>query len=37
VRRIVRDAEPGGYRWSSIVLGIVQSPAFLSRRSTEAI
>jgi mono/diheme cytochrome c family protein len=33
VRRIVRDAEPGGYRWSSIVLGIVQSPAFLSRRS----
>ena len=33
VRRIVRDAEAGGYRWSSIVRGIVQSPAFLSRRS----
>ena len=37
VRRIVRQAEPGGYRWSSIVLGIVQSPAFLSRRSGDGI
>jgi hypothetical protein len=37
VRRIVRDAEPGGYRWSAIVSGIVQSPAFLSRRSAEAM
>jgi hypothetical protein len=36
VRRIVRDAEAGGYRWSSIVLGIVQSPAFSSRRSDAA-
>jgi len=34
VRRIVRDAEAGGYRWSAIVAGIVESPAFLSRRST---
>ena len=28
VRKIVRDAAPDGYRWSSIVLGIVNSPAF---------
>lgn len=35
VRRVVREAEPAGYRWSSIVLGIVQSPAFLSRRAGE--
>jgi hypothetical protein len=37
VRRIVSDAEPGGYRWSAIVLGIVKSPAFLYRRTAEAI
>ena len=37
VRQIVRDAEDGGYRWSSIVLGIVKSPAFLMRRSVEVI
>jgi hypothetical protein len=36
VRQIVRDAEAGGYRWSSIVLGITKSPAFLMRRSVEA-
>ena len=29
VRKIVRDAAPQDYRWSSIILGIVQSPAFL--------
>tara|TARA_B100001013_G_scaffold263960_1_gene166249 strand:- start:838 stop:1197 length:360 start_codon:yes stop_codon:yes gene_type:complete len=29
VRTIVRDAEAGGYRWSSIILGIVESPQFL--------
>ena len=28
VRKIVRDAAAGGYRWSSIILGIVNSPAF---------
>jgi Protein of unknown function (DUF1592)/Protein of unknown function (DUF1588)/Protein of unknown function (DUF1585)/Protein of unknown function (DUF1587)/Protein of unknown function (DUF1595)/Planctomycete cytochrome C len=28
VRQIVRDAAPQKYRWSSIVLGIVKSPAF---------
>jgi len=31
VRAIVRDAAAQQYRWSSIVLGIVQSPAFLMR------
>ena len=36
VRQIVRDAEAGGYRWSSIVLGITKSAAFLMRRSVEA-
>jgi mono/diheme cytochrome c family protein len=36
VRRIVRDAEREEYRWSAIVLGIVRSPAFLSRRSGDA-
>jgi hypothetical protein len=36
VRRIVRDAEGQQYRWSAIVLGIVRSPAFLSRRSGDA-
>jgi len=37
VRRIVRDAKADGYRWSDIVLGIASSPAFLMRRSAEAI
>jgi len=36
VRQIVRDAKGNDYRWSSIVLGIVRSPAFLMRRSLEA-
>jgi mono/diheme cytochrome c family protein len=31
VRKIVRDAAAQQYRWSSIVLGIVQSPAFQMR------
>ena len=34
IRRIVREAEAGGYRWSSIVLGVVESTPFLMR-STE--
>jgi mono/diheme cytochrome c family protein len=34
VRRIVRDAAAGGYRWSSLILGIVQSPPFLMRAGT---
>jgi len=34
VRKIVRDAAAKDYRWSSIVLGIVESPAFQMRAST---
>lgn len=33
VRQILRDAAAGDYRWSTIVLGIVKSPAFQMRRS----
>jgi mono/diheme cytochrome c family protein len=29
VRKIVRDAAASDYRWSSLILGIVQSPTFL--------
>jgi hypothetical protein len=31
VRKIVRDAAPQDYRWSSLILGIVDSPPFLMR------
>jgi hypothetical protein len=31
VRKIVRDATTGDYRWSALVMGIVNSPAFLMR------
>ena len=31
VRRIVRDAETDEYRWSSVIVGIVESPGFLMR------
>jgi hypothetical protein len=34
IRKIVREAQAGGYRWSSIVLGVVESTPFLMR-STE--
>jgi len=34
VRKIVRDAAAQNYRWSSIILGIVKSPAFLTRSRT---
>jgi hypothetical protein len=34
VRRIVRDAERGGYRFSSLILGIVKSVPFQNRRSS---
>ena len=34
VRRILREAEPGGYRFSSILLGIVKSVPFQMRRSS---
>lgn len=32
VRRIVKDAEPGGYKFADFVYGIVKSDAFLSKR-----
>ena len=35
VRGIVRGAADDGYRWSSLVLGVVESPAFLMRRAAE--
>jgi hypothetical protein len=31
VRKIVRDAAAEKYRWSSLIVGIVESPAFLTR------
>ena len=36
VRKIVRDAATSDYRWSSIILGIVRSPAFTMRATAEA-
>jgi hypothetical protein len=33
VRKIVRDATAQNYRWSSLILGIVESPSFLRRRT----
>jgi len=33
VRKIVRDAAATDYRWSSVIVGIVKSPAFLMRAS----
>ena len=35
VRRIIRDAAPDDYRWSSLVLGIVKSPPFQMRRRSQ--
>jgi len=33
VRKILREAAPSNYRWSSIILGIVNSAPFQMRRS----
>ena len=33
IRAILREAAPGGYRWSSIILGIVKSTPFQMRRT----
>jgi hypothetical protein len=33
VRKIVRDAAAHDYRWSALILGVVESPAFLMRTS----
>jgi hypothetical protein len=35
VRAIVRDAAAEDYRWSSLIVGIVKSPAFLMRARAE--
>ncbi len=37
VRKIVRDAAPQNYRWSSIILGIVKSPTFTMRTANAPI
>ena len=37
VRRIVRDAAADDYAWSSIVLGVVESPAFLMRTAGQEV
>jgi hypothetical protein len=36
IRKIVRDAAPREYRWSALIAGIVQSPAFQMRRARAA-
>ena len=36
VRTIVRDAAGEGYRWSSLIVGIVKSPTFLMRAADTA-
>ncbi|MCY4662423.1 MAG: DUF1592 domain-containing protein [Acidobacteria bacterium] len=35
VRAIVRHAAANDHRWSSVILGVVESPAFLMRRAAE--
>ena len=37
IRQIVRDAAVSDYRWSSIIAGIANSPAFLMRAPTVAV
>ncbi len=34
IRQILRDAEPGGYRFSALIMGIVKSPPFQMRNPT---
>jgi hypothetical protein len=36
IRKIVRDAEASDYSWSSIIMGIVDSPSFLRRTAPTA-
>ena len=36
VRKIVRDAAAHDYRWSALILGVAESPAFLMRASQAA-
>jgi hypothetical protein len=35
VRKILKDAAPGNYRWSSLIAGIVKSRPFQMRRTPE--
>ena len=35
IRRIVEQAEPSGYTWSSLIAGIVESPPFQMRKARE--
>jgi len=35
VRKIVHDAAPNNYRWSSLISGIINSTPFQMRRSAE--
>jgi mono/diheme cytochrome c family protein len=37
IRKIVRDAAARDYRWSSLIVGIVQSPTFLMRAPRESM
>src|SRR5690606_41566079 len=36
VRSIARDAEEDGYRFSSLVMGVIESPAFTMNMTTAA-
>jgi len=36
VRKVLREAAPNGYRWSSVILSIVKSTPFQMRRSRES-
>jgi mono/diheme cytochrome c family protein len=36
LRKVMKDAEANGYRWSSLVLGIVKSTPFQMRRTRES-
>jgi hypothetical protein len=36
IRRIVREAAPGDYRWSALIMGIIKSDPFQMRQSREA-
>jgi hypothetical protein len=35
IRQIVKNASAQNYRWSEIIVGIVKSPAFLMRETTQ--
>jgi hypothetical protein len=35
VRQIMKEAAPNGYRWSSLILGVIKSVPFQMRRTAE--